>query len=513
MFLVEIPMKIRLLSLLALGLSIVLSSNAGAQFDELVRRVPSSANAVVLIDAEKVFDSPAAVQAGWKANRQKAWDSGLSLLPPTASQAILAAQLDLNTTVPSWEVAVMRLEHEPSLSKLADLGGGTADKIGDYNAVQMAGGSYVVDFTKRIVGAIAPGSRQQTGRWVRETEGRAKFSLSPYLTEAYHYANDLGTPVIMALDLEDAVNVDEVRAGLDALPAELGVKGINLDQLAASLSSIRGVTLGITLRAQPHGKIKVDFAKEMPLPANVAKGLLLHALAKRGAMIDEFEEWTAASTDKQLTLEGNLTQSGIRRLSSLFHRPPAIPHPELEVKSPSEQSPGDVESTKVSTQRYFSEMTKLLEDLSDKRSASGTKTMGQVGVFCERYAAKIEKLPTLNVDPELLDFSSQTCNSLRLIHSTIHAGAAKGSAAARSVTPTYNYYGYGQTYGYIWGAPVGSYGYAAVPDMRQYYNDQSRVKYEANSKATFDVRQVGQQIRASVADMRRKMTEKYRVQF
>jgi hypothetical protein len=49
--------------------------------------------------------------------------------------------------------------------------------------------------------------------------------------------------------------------------------------------------------------------------------------------------------------------------------------------------------------------------------------------------------------------------------------------------------------------------------MRQYYNEQSRLKYEANSKATFDVRQVGGQIRASVADMRRQLSEKYKIQF
>jgi hypothetical protein len=87
------------------------------------------------------------------------------------------------------------------------------------------------------------------------------------------------------------------------------------------------------------------------------------------------------------------------------------------------------------------------------------------------------------------------------------------------VTPQYNYYSYGETYGYTyawpWGGmhPVGSYGTVAVPDMRQYYNDKSRAQYEANSKATFDVRQVGQQIRAGVSDMRRKMTDKYKTQF
>lgn len=508
-------MKTRLAAFLLIGLAFGLgaASPARAQFADLVRRVPSTANAIVLVDADKVFSSPAAEKFGWKENRVKAWESGLSLLPPTATHAVLASQLDLKSMINAWETAIMRLEHEPSLDKLAKLSAGTLDKVDSYNAVHMRGDSYVVDFKNRVVGAMAPGSRQLTGRWVRETDARKEPALSEYLSEAYGFANDFGTPIIMALDLEYVITPADARQAIADLPENLGVRGINIDGMADLIASLRGVTLGITLRAQPHGKLKVDFSKDVPLPPQIAKGLLLHALNKRGAMIDEFEEWTPAVSGKQFTIEGNLTQSGMRRLSSLFDRPPAIPHPDMEIQPAPEQSPGDQESVKVSTKKYFDSMIRLLEDLSDRKSASGTKTMGQVGVFCERYAGKIEKLPTLNVDPMLLDFSAQTCSSLRRIHGTIHSGAAQGQAASRAVTPTYNYYGYGETYGYTFGWPVGNYGVAAVPDMRQYYNDKSRAIYEANSKATFDVRQVGGQIRASVADMRRQLTDKYKTQF
>lgn len=506
----------RLASFLLCGLCfamVVLDGRAAlGQFEELVRRVPANANALVLVDADKVFASPAAARDNWRENRQRAWESGLSLLPPTAKHAILASQLDLKSMINVWETAVMRLDHEPALDKLAKLSGGALDKVNGYSAVAMSSDSYVVDFRNRIVGAIAPGNRQLVGRWIQETESRKTDGLSPYLKEAFGFANDLGTPVVMALDLEYAITADDARVALSDLPDSIGVSGINLDQLSELMASIRGVTLGITLRDKPFGKVKVDFSKDFPLPASVAKGLFLHALAKRGAMIDEFEDWTPAVSGKHFTMEGNLEQSGIRRLSSLFDRPPAIPHPEMQLKSPG-QSPGDQQTPKELTLKYWNDMTKLLSDLSERRKSPGTKTMGQVGVFCERYAAKIEKLPTLNVDPELLDFSAHLCSTLRQIHSRIHSGAVQGSTAARAVTPTYNYYGYGETYGYTYGWPVGSYGTVAVPDMRAYYNEQSRVKYEANSKATFDVRQIGQQIRASIADMRRKLTDKYQTQF
>lgn len=508
-------MNMRIGALLLSGclLGLLCSGPASADFKELVRRIPANANAIVMIDAEKIFNSDAAKAGNWRENRVKAWESGVSFLPPTATHAILAVHLDHNVSVNVWEVAMMKLDRDPSLKKLAEMSGGTMDKFGARSAVQMTGDSYIVDFGGRVVGAMAPGNRQMVGRWVRESDGGQEVPLSPYLKEAYRYANDIGTPIILALDLEDAVSEDDVRAGVEGLPKEFGLDTINRTQLASSLASIRGVTLGITLRSTPFGKIKVDFGKPIPLPAATCKAILLHALAKRGAMIDEFEEWTPTISGTTVTMEGNLTQSGMTRLSSLFHRPPAIPDEKLETKPATEISPNDQLSMKDSTLRYWGEMSKLLEDLAKKPSSSGAKTMGQVGVWCNKYAARIEKLPTLNVDPDLLDFTAKLCSNLRLIHSTIHAGAATGSAQARAVTPTYNTFNYGETYGYTWYGAVGYHGTYAVPDMRQYYNDQSRVKYEANSKATFDVRQTAGQIRAAVSDMRRQLTEKYKTQF
>jgi hypothetical protein len=39
---------------------------AFGQFDDLLRRIPGSANALVLIDADAVYRSPMALRKGWK---------------------------------------------------------------------------------------------------------------------------------------------------------------------------------------------------------------------------------------------------------------------------------------------------------------------------------------------------------------------------------------------------------------------------------------------------------------
>jgi len=119
----------------------------------------------------------------------------------------------------------------------------------------------------------------------------------------------------------------------------------------------------------------------------------------------------------------------------------------------------------------------------------------------------------LNVDPYLLDKATEVCSTLRRIHSTIAQGAQSGNVAARNVTMSYNHFGYGETYGFVYGQAVGSYGVASVPDLRTYYNEQSNARYQANTGATLDSRSMGAQIRASMAETRRQLTEKYKTQF
>ncbi len=56
----------RLIIAVSLASLVVSSHRACGQFDELIRRVPDSANAVVILNAKKIFASPMAVREGWQ---------------------------------------------------------------------------------------------------------------------------------------------------------------------------------------------------------------------------------------------------------------------------------------------------------------------------------------------------------------------------------------------------------------------------------------------------------------
>src|SRR5262245_6549317 len=131
-----------------IALAVLIESSASAQFAELAQRVPASANAVAFVNVEKLLASPVAVREKWQEKRDKAFASGVSFLPPDSKQAVLAMHIDLALWVQLWEAAILELDHEPDMNKVAAITGGVVDAVSGRNVVEMPGDAYVVKFAK-----------------------------------------------------------------------------------------------------------------------------------------------------------------------------------------------------------------------------------------------------------------------------------------------------------------------------------------------------------------------------
>ena len=137
-FQLSTTMKLRPLHLgCALVLSLVLASAASAQFAELTKKIPASANVAVFVNAEKLMASPVAIKEGWDLKRDKAYASGVTFLPPDAKHAVLAMELDLQNWVPMWESAVIDLDHKPDINQVVAMTGGAPDTIEGYQVVAL----------------------------------------------------------------------------------------------------------------------------------------------------------------------------------------------------------------------------------------------------------------------------------------------------------------------------------------------------------------------------------------
>jgi hypothetical protein len=109
--------------------------------------------------------------------------------------------------------------------------------------------------------------------------------------------------IILALDLQHFVAAADARAALAEWDL-LKDRDVDLDQVAEVLASIRGVMLGVSVVDQRSGAIRVDFDQDASVLQEFAKPLLLEVLARRGLMIDEFQEWTAEVRGKTIALRG-----------------------------------------------------------------------------------------------------------------------------------------------------------------------------------------------------------------
>lgn len=492
---------------------------ARAQFEHMIGRVPKEANALVLVNGDKIFSSPIAVKNNWQVNRKHMYESGVAFLPPAAKSGLLAAHIDFGFMVPLWELSLYELGRDVSVDEVVKHTRGTLDNVAGKQIIATHTDSFIVPVSSRIFGTIIPANRQLVARWLRDYQNAQTPNLSNYLTEAYGFAKNDGTPVILALDLEDIVTLDGAKSALRKAD-DLALSPEEVDSIAKVLASLKGIMFGITLRDAVFGKIKVDFYEDAAPLGKHGKQILLHVLSKQGAMIDELATWDAKVSGKQLTLEGFLTPSGARRLASLFHRPMTVSDDQLaESSAPNAPRVPEESLVREASKKYFTNVTSLLHDLKvDSREFS---TYGQTALWMDKYANKIDEQPVLNVDDELIKYGSFASESLRYGASTLRSSLNQASTAAKDVPTQYNTYTYGQTYGYSYRygllgggmMPWGSYGYVNVPDIYATNAIKAKVRGTTERQGAISTREVMQNLQKATGEVRQKMTKKYMEEF
>nr|MCU0978730.1 hypothetical protein [Pirellulaceae bacterium] len=398
-----------------------------------------------------------------------------------------------------------------SIPQLAQLRGGTVDVVAGESAAALPDDTYVIKFGPTVVGGMRPANRQSVARWIEGSRDANHRPLTPYLEEAVGYVQDIGTPIIIALDVENALAPARIRARLGEMKCLEG-KAVDLDKLSQALASARGITLGITLVEKRYGGLKIDFSEDVSMTADFAKPLLLEALANQGAMIDEFNDWTVNVTTNQISLKGVLEPSGLRRILSLLEPPHS---PDYTPPKPSSGTQPEELTVALASQEYFKTIETMLEDLQGKRKSTEFVTWGQVGLWFERYAKKIDNLPILNVDNELLDYGAFVSDSLRQSETAMKGIGAKSgyretqapnvqAYSGRSVA-AYGPYG-GSAYGY-------RYGYNPKLSMALDFQQDAQIRTQERIAGNANAHFIMQGLDQATSAVRRTMTQRYKIEF
>lgn len=375
---------------------------AFAQMQQLVTRVPPTANAIAILNEDRVRSSPFATGGNLGAD--------IMALPADIQLYLLASEMDFEFMQPVWEIGVAYVPGSLSMKEVAERSGGRLDRLAGSDAVERPNDSYVVSFGPRVVGAISPANRQNVIRWVREAKIRKASELSPYLAAAVDAAGDTENNLVVAFNLAGLLAPEEVSFALQSSKA-LADAGADVDQAAKIVASIEGVRLEVELKAAPQGELWLNFTEDPAPLMSFAKPLLVEILTKRGAQLKAIPSWKVRAEPNAIVMEGQLAPGGLRRVYSLLSGPVG------PLSKPAKEYPTAENAMGQASLDYFQAVTGYLNDLFF--DGERPQNMYQISVWVDRYARKIEALDSSQVDPDLKSYAANVVTLLNEIGSVV----------------------------------------------------------------------------------------------
>lgn len=466
-------------------------------FNQLIAKVPKSANVITLIDVERTLASPLAQEQGWGKELELAYVERPVYLPPEATKLVLAANLlTAQDFQRQWELGVMSLSDPLSMRSIARSEGGYVDEVAGKDVAWTPSDAYFVGLSERELGVMFPADRQRVSRWIQYAQGAAFGDLSDYLNEAVRGTNK-NVQVMMAMDLTDVVQPHEVDQRIKESKLFSEAK-LDSDKLMPVLTSIRGASLRLIIDDYAKAQLRVDFGTDASVLKPIAKDLVTDVLSELGVAVSDMQSWKAEVKDNAIRMQGKLSQDGLRRIFSVIELPSAK-FSMLKEESGGAGQPNESQVREASLV-YFRSIDSLLKDL--KRDLRDSRASAAI---MERYAGRIDRMPILHVDSELLDYGAGIAKILRAIAlSKRQGGIDYGVNTAGMGRGGYTNYSY--NYGYFGGGDR----YAGA---RASAADRASMKAEALAGSKNARVEGSKMIADQTAEIRRKMTEKYQVEF
>jgi len=473
-----------LLVLTSVGL---LGGEVGSQepsLTEVLASTPNGANAILYAD----FSSLRSLTSGSMLHAD---------LPEGIGEVRIAADLNLDSLEPSWEIGYVTLAGWKNAESLAKLVKGYVDSIAGKSVIWTPRQSYLVPIASNVIGIVRPSDRKLVAMWLNKEVGTGS---SAYLKK-HAVQGSKFISLLLAVDLLDTwspIALEQKLVGFESL------KGSDLRSVATTLSSVHGIRIIVGRKNLNECIISLDFGSS---PANllpVAKNFFIEVLHRNHASMPESSKWVASMDGNTIAFRGAITVETLDHLVGIFtvHQQAAnIPPEGLEPL----QDPLSESALLETNKTYYAKSTNIIKRVRDY-SASNTGSRAQMN---GQMARRLDDLPTLNVDPEIVNFTVAVSKGLRgnmvgMQQTNIQAGEAAlaNNAGATQYGNTGGYYGY---YGMYHGGT--NYAYQDQSNSLSKYQDM------AQAQGFLSYRELIAKIDAMEADIRRRMTEKYKVQF
>jgi hypothetical protein len=428
-------------------------------------------------------------------------------LPGNVLRVRIAAELDLKSFQPEWEIGYAAVEKMATAESLAQREGGYVDTLQGRSIVWTPNEMYLVPLADNIVSIVRPADRKFAGQWLKKDRSNV---VSGYLQQAAGKINERNA-VSISVDLEDVLSLGVI---VDRLKLAKSLQGKNIDAIARSIAAMQGITISVAGDSL-QATVSIDFSSAPTELVSIAKPFFGEVLSARGIQLDQYEQWNVTSANEGRTLQfaGPIAAEALDDLLGMFtvHRASsgvakADKPIDTTASTPNATSPSVIADN---TKEYFKKVVSIIHRVRDY-SANNT---GERAQWNSNMANRIDQIPTLDIDPQMVMYGAEVAKSLRSNSMSMQlVNIAQGAAAVASDAGTSGYstataggtlagagYGYGNYGGYGGG----------------FVDPNSPMKYyqlgQAQGNTSF--KELMARLEQSIADMRRTMTEKYKVQF
>ncbi len=453
---------------------VLLAAVASAQDSEkiplLLSRSPSPANTVAYIHVPSL--------------NKLIKDAGFTgALAPSLNEVWVVADLDLGALRPKWEAGYATVKQPMSPEDLAKRVGGYIDTVQNVKVVHSPQQTYFVPGTEHPerLGMLRPTDRSLLARWLTPSLN-VQYSafLNGQAKQPEQYLS-----FMMAVQLSNVISPAPLASRLTGMES---LKGNPAESVADTLASIEGFSIIVGRESLQQCIVNFEFTRSPASLNLIAADLLAEILEKNGLAASEVKTWNAKVEGNVLALQGPITNStlgGVLSVLSLQNEAEKAAGQAIQLENSKEQQAA------YRSKAYFDQVNVIVKQVREHKAA----TTGAMASWNDKRARQIDELGTLNVDPEMVDYGAHIAqllrdNALSVRQTTIQAGQTK---AGQSLNNGY----YGDGYGY----------YNSV-------NDYQRVTDSvASGNAYSDYRGTLSRIDELTTEIRRRMTDKYQIQF
>ncbi len=375
-------------------------------FEDLGKKLPGNVNAVMAVNVKRISNSQIGVREQWATSYAGQTASGLMFVPEQANVVLIGAVMDFDAFKPRETAIMVTMDQVPPIETIRSISDGQIDDLAGDQIVETKANAYVFRASDQLIVGLRPGDRPYFTNWLKDLKSSST-RVEGYLEEGLGFADE-HAEIIMAFDLGSFVSRTKVYDKIKDMDL---VRTSSLDpkQVSKLIASMRGFTLGVTVKDKVYGSVKIDFAEDISSLSPIASEIAQSVFARTGLQIEEFESWKIGASGKQIKLSGDLSTPSLRKILSIVDVPRFDKNPfttaSETANSPDADTPGSL------SKKYFETVNSFYDEIKAKVTPASAYL--ENAKWLGTYADKIDGLSVLNIDEAVVAYGNQVSQTMR----------------------------------------------------------------------------------------------------